>query len=353
MVRILAVIAALLLGLSGQAAAQGAACTVSDGASLRACLAAATAGGRIDFARDVVCRSAGECCPGGLALMRVMNVADLTIDGKGHTLRREAAQKSCAVLVVRNAPNLTVANLTFDEDSRAAPCELKDKPCASTFDIGNTKGVLMDRVRVLSGKGYVIKLWTVDDFTFRRSEVADAGIIGFYAGHFRYGASHRLVLEDSRFVRARANGVALQGVDDAVVRRNRFEGNHWHGLWPVPNVPGGITPGGQLLLGQGTRMTVEGNVFTGANCGNCNPSKLVTALEIGEGPDSPGVKDLRITGNRICNNAPGMAMYHNPGSPGGEATVSGNRISGFTGVDNLRGPVARSGNAIAQGETCQ
>ena len=36
-----------------------------------------------------------------------------------------------------------------------------------------------------------------------------------------------------------------------------LSGQHWHGLWPVANVPGGITPGGQLLLGQGTRMTVE------------------------------------------------------------------------------------------------
>ena len=350
--RFLALAALVLVGLSGQAAAQGAACIVSDAASLRACMRDAAAGGRISFASDVVCRSAGECCPGGMAPMRIMGIAGLTIDGNGHTLRREAGQKSCAAMVVRNSPNLTVANLTFDEDAKAAPCELKDKPCASTFDIGNTKGVLMDRVRVLSGKGYVIKLWTVDDFTFRRSEVADAGIIGFYAGHFRYGASHRLVLEDSSFLRARANGVALQGVDDAVVRRNRFEGNHWHGLWPVPNVPGGITPGGQLLLGQGTRMTVEGNTFVGENCGNCTPSKLVTALEIGEGADSPGVKELRITGNRICHSSPGMAMYHNPGSPPGEALVSGNRISGFTGVDNLRGPVTRGGNAIAHGDVC-
>ena len=341
-----------LIALTAAVSAQPAACVVSDLASLRACIGGAAPGARISFARDVACRSAGECCPGGLALLRIMGVAGVSIDGNGHTLRREAAQKQCAALVVRNSPNLTMTNLTFDEDARAAPCELADKPCASTFDIGNTKGVLMDRVRVLFGKGYVIRLWTVEDFTFRRSEVADAGIIGFYAGHFKYGASHRVVLEDSRFLRARANGVALQGVDDAVVLRNRFAGNHWHGLWPVPNIPGGITPGGQLLLGQGTRMTVQDNSFAGNNCGNCNPSKLVTGLEVGEDAQSPGVKDLRITGNRICNTSPGMSIYHNPGANLEGAVVSGNRVSGFTGVDNLRGPVTRAGNVIAQGETC-
>ena len=183
--RLLALAVLVLVQLSGQAAAQGAGCSVSDAATLRECMLGAAAGGRISFAKDVVCRSAGECCPGGMAPIRVMGIAGLTIDGQGHSLRREAAQKSCAAMVVRNSPNLTVANLTFDEDATAGPCALEDKPCANTFDIGNTKGVLMDRVRVLSGKGYVIKLWTVDDFTFRRSEVADAGIIGFYAGHFR------------------------------------------------------------------------------------------------------------------------------------------------------------------------
>lgn len=346
----LAMLVALVLG--APASAQGAGCSVSDVASLRACMAGAGAGARISFARDVVCRSEGECCPGGMALFRIMGLGDVSIEGNGHTLRREAGQKKCAAMVVRNSPKLAVSNLVFDEDSRAAPCELKDKPCASTFDIGNTKGVLMDRVRVLFGKGYVIKLWTVEDFTFRRSEVADAGIIGFYAGHFKYGASRRVVIEDSRFLRARTNGVALQGVEDAVVRGSRFEGNHWHGLWPVPHIPGGITPGGQLLLAQGARMVAEGNTIVGANCGNCTPSKLVTALEIGEGPDSPGVADLRIVGNRICNVGPGMAMYHNPGAPGGAAVVSGNRISGFTGVDNLRGPVTRGGNAIRHGDSC-
>ena len=240
--------AMLLVGLSGQAAAQGLACTVNDLASLRACMGSAAAGGRISFAKDVVCRSVGECCPGGLALVRVMNIAGLAIDGKGHSLRREAAQKSCAAMVVRNSPNLTVANLTFDEDAKAAPCALSDKPCASTFDIGNTKGVLMDRVRVLFGKGYVIKLWTVDDFTFRRSEVADAGIIGFYAGHYRFGASHRLVLEDSSFLRARTNGVALQ-FDTS----NRLSNTN--------DIAANTQFAGITFLSTGGAFTLAGNVF--------------------------------------------------------------------------------------------
>jgi len=284
--------------------------------------------------------------------MRLIGHGGITVDGQGHTLRRTAGQKACQALVVRNAPDLVIANLTFDEDKAAAPCELGERRCAHTLDIGNTKGLLLDRIRVLSGKGYVVRIWHAADVTVRRAEILDAGIIAFYAGHFQYGPTTNLTIEDSRFVRARTNGVALQGVDGAVVRGNLFHNNHWHGLWPVENIPGGITPGGQLLFAAGSGMVAEGNTFSGNNCDNCWPSRLVTAIEVGEGAHAPGVRDLAIARNRVCHTAPGMAIYHNPGAPPVSAVVTANRFSGYTGVDNLRGPVARSGNAIAHGDTC-
>jgi hypothetical protein len=344
-------LAALLL-LAAPAAAQPDACRAADPASLRGCMAALAPGGRVVFTRDITCRSAAECCPGGAAPMRIVGHGGVAIDGQGHSLRRIAGQKACAAVVVRNAPDLTIANLTFDEDKAAAPCELGEKPCAHTLDIGNTRGLVLDRIRVLSGKGYVVRVWNAADVTMRRAEILDAGMIGFYAGHSRFGATTNLTIENSRFVRARTNGVALQGVDGAVLRGNLFHNNHWHGLWPVPGVPGGITPGGQLLLAAGSRMVAEGNTIAGGNCGNCTPSKLVTAIEVGEGAHAPGVRDLTIAGNRICHDGPGMAIYHNPGAPAGPASVTANRFSGYTGVDNLRGPVARAANVIAHGDTC-
>lgn len=347
----LAWLAAVLL-LAAPAAAQPAACQVSDPASLRACMAGLAPGARVVFTRDVTCRSTAECCPGGVAPLRIAGPANVAIDGQGHTLRRTAGQKACQALVVRNAPGLTIARLTFDEDRAAPPCELADKPCAATLDIGNTKGLVLDRIRVLFGKGYVVRVWDAADITLRRSEIADAGIIGFYAGHFKYGPTTNLAIEDSRFLRARTNGVALQGVDGAVLRGNLFHNNHWHGLWPVPNIPGGITPGGQLLLAAGSDMRVEANTIAGGNCANCTPSKLVTAIEVGEGPNAPGARGVTIAGNRICHDGPGMAIYHNPGAPSGPASVTANRFSGYTGVDNLRGPVARASNTIAHGDSC-
>jgi hypothetical protein len=346
-------LALCLLVLVLPKSSQAATCSVADMASLQLCVRSAAPQGRIVFTADVVCTTAQECCPGGAAPLRLSGIAGLVIDGQGRTLRRRAGQKACQALVVRNAPNLTIANLTFDEDEAAPPCELAEKPCPPTLDIGSTTGVLLDGVRVLWGKGYVVKLWTVADFTMQRSEVADAGIIGFYAGHFRYGASRNITIEGSRFLRSRTNGVAIQGADDVVLRDNVFAGNHWHGLWPVANVAGGITSGGQLLLAQGARMVVAGNRFTGGGCGNCVPAgQIVTAIEVGEGPNSPGVHGLAINGNRICRSGPGMAIYNNPGAATSAVTITGNRFGGYTGMDNVRGNVVRAANAITPGETC-
>jgi hypothetical protein len=334
------------------AQAQPATCAADSLSALRACIAQSAPGTRIALTQDLTCRSAQECCPGGAAPLRFTGTPGLTLDGQGHTFRRTAGQRACQAVVVRNAPGLTLANLTFDEDQAAPPCELGQRPCASTLDIGDTKGLTLDGVRVLWGKGYVVRIWTASDVTIRRSEIADAGIIGLYAGHFKYGPTTNLLIEDSRFLRARTNGVALQGADIATIRGSRFEGNHWHGLWAIPHIPGGIHPGGQLYISQGTGVRAENNVFTATRCGNCTPSQLVTAFEIGEGKDSPGVTDLTITGNRICYTHGGWAIYHNPGSPPATATVANNRVSGHTATDNLRGDVTRSGNSFAHGEAC-
>lgn len=350
---LLAALAFLAGAVPGQAATQSApSCQAGTLSALRACIAQAQPGAHIALTQDITCRGVQECCPGGAAPLRLTGFQSLTLDGKGHSFLRTAGQHSCQAVVVRNAPGLTIANLTFDEDRASPPCELADKSCPSTLDIANTRGLTLDGVRVLWGKGYVVRIWSAADIAIRRSEIADAGIIALYAGHYKYGATSNILVETSRFLRARTNALAFQGADNAVVRNNRFEGNHWHGLWPIPHIPGGINPGGQLLFAQGTNMRVENNVFVGANCANCTPSNLVTALEIGEGAHGPGVANLAITGNRICHANPGWAIYHNPGAPPGTATVANNRVSGYTGIDNLRGDVTRSGNTIAHGDTC-
>lgn len=349
---LVAALALLAWAAPGNATAQPATCQAGSLAALRTCIVRAQPGARITLTQDISCRGTQECCPGGAAPLRLTGTPPLTIDGQGHSFRRTAGQRACQAVVVRNAPGLTIANLTFDEDRASPPCELAEKQCPATLDIGNTRGLTLDGVRVLWGKGYVVRIWTGADIVIRRSEIADAGIIALYAGHFKFGRSTNILVENSRILRARANGLAFQGVDGAVVRNTRFEGNHWHGLWPVPNVPGGITPGGQLLFAQGTGMRAEGNTFVGANCNNCKPSQLVTAFEIGEGAHSPGVSDLAITGNRICHANPGWAIYLNPGAPLGPATIANNRVSGYTGVDNMRGQATRSGNSIAHGDTC-
>ena len=232
--------------------------------------------------------------------------------------------------------------MTFDEDQTTAPCELADKPCASTVDFASSQDLTLERVKIAWGKGYVVRIWNVQGFALRQSEITDAGIIGLYAGHYRYGASARITIEGTTIARARANGAAFQGADDVELRNNRFIGNHWHGLWPV--AAGGITPGGQLLIGQGSRIAVTSNRFEGGDCRDCRPSRFVPALELGEDGKAPGVHGLTISGNLMCHAGGGLAIDQNPETTVTGAAILGNRLSGFTRPDGIAGTVRREGN---------
>ena len=318
-------------------------CAISDIATLTACFVAPGAHERFVFTADVVCSRQTDCCPGERPALMLMNgVHGRVIDGQGHRLKRQAGQKACAALLVRNGQDITVRALTFDEDQTAAPCELSDKPCASTVDFASSKDLTLERVKIAWGKGYVVRIWNVQGFTLRQSEISDAGIIGFYAGHYRYGASARITIEGSTIARARANGAAFQGADDVVLKDNLFVGNHWHGLWPVPG--GGITTGGQLLIGQGSRFAITGNRFDGNDCRDCRPSRFVTAIEVGEDAKAPGVHGLTISGNLMCYAGDGAAVRQNPGTKVDGMELLGNRLKGFSRADESVGPVRRERN---------
>ena len=131
-------------------------------------------------------------------------------------------------------------SLILDEDDKVPPCEFSEHTCLSAVDIASSKNILLDGVRIYAGKGYVVKVWATDGFTFTHSAISDAGIIGLYVGHYKYGPSRNVVVTDSVFARSRTNAAVLQGAyssDPAhpvLVANNVFVDNHWHGLWPIP-----------------------------------------------------------------------------------------------------------------------
>ncbi len=321
-------------------------CQISDITSLHDCFRQASVYERFEFTQDVSCADERSCCPAGArGLMTLVGLSGRSIDGHGHVLKRMAGQKTCPALFIQQASDIAVQKLTFDEDAATPPCELAEHDCPSTLDIATAHDVSLDGIAVRSGKGYVVRIWAVRGLTMRRSEIRDAGIIGLYVGHYLYGASGNITIEDSRFLRSRANGVAIQGGDDVVLKDNLFVDNHWHGLWPVPNIPGGITPGGQLLIAQGSRIMVAGNVFRGVDCGNCRPARHIVAVEVGEDAAAPGVHGFTLSENVFCYATAGLAIAQNPGTRVSSASVERNRIAGFEVLDNLLGGVHRADNA--------
>jgi hypothetical protein len=318
-------------------------CTVANGTDLAHCMQNIRAYRRLVFTGDVECTTAETCCPNGQAPITFNANGNLTLDGNGHHILRHAGQAMCPALSVTRAHDITVQNLTFDEDRTTPPCELKDKTCASAIFVFISKNVLMSHVSVSYGKGYVIKIWRTNGFTFENSTISDAGIIGLYVGQFKYAPSTDIIIRDSSFIRSRTNGVALDGAYPSspqahnIVENNVFIDNHWHGLWPAGHIPGGITSGGQLLVANGRDITVSGNKFFGHPCGNCRPKNAISAIEIGDAnPPPAGVEKLTVDCNVFTvSGQQGNAIRYDTKTIFSAASFTRNSLFGYTDLDDV------------------
>lgn len=322
-------------------------CVISNNKTLRACADHAAAYRKLVFTADVASpASPASCGPGGAQAIIIRGLAGITIDGQGHTWRR-AAPLACSAILIQQARGITVRDLNIVENPRIAPCALSRKQCPSTIEVESAAGVRLDGVRVYDGKGYVIRVWHTDRFTFTNGVMAGAGQIGLYVGHWKYGTSRNVTITHSVFARTRTNAVAVEGADGVTITANVFTSNHWHGLWPVPGAKGGITTGGQLLLADATNAKVTGNVFANGACGNCVPrGQAVLTIELGGGATDPGVRGLTIANNAVLN-ASGPAFHQNTGAHVTGVRIAGNRLRGDVVLDDIRAAM-RSNNVITR-----
>jgi hypothetical protein len=328
-------------------------CTISDGATFGNCFGNAAKFDDFVFMKDVVCSTEASCCPKGRAPIVFQGLQDKRIVGNGHSLRRQAGQHKCPAVILRQVKNLSISDLTFDEDRQSPPCELAEHTCPSTIDIANSQSVQLEGVSVFDGKGYVVKVWSTDGFSFDRGVIVRAGIIGLYVGHFKFGPSHDIQITNSLFVRNRTNAIALQGAysdnpqHPVLVSDNVFVENHWHGLWPIP---GGVTTGGQIFIGDGSNVRVSGNIVSGRPCENCFRSTHVNGIEIGETVPSPapsGVAGITIDNNTIIGtDEHGFAVQQNPESLVSGVVISQNTVIGYDALDRVHARALREGNSV-------
>jgi hypothetical protein len=218
--------------------------------------------------------------------------------------------------------------------------------------VNTSADVRLENVHVYFGKGYVVRAWGTDGFAFVHSSVSNAGVIGLYVGHFKFGPSRRVAITDSIIARSRTNGIALVGADGAspadpvLVANNILVNNHWHVLWPSSAVPGGIAGGGQLLVADGKNIRVSGNLFADGNCDFCNPTHAMTAIEIADqAAPSGGVQGLTIDHNIMVNGV-GVAIYQNQGMLASGISLQNNHMRGFSTLDIIKSPATSASNAL-------
>ena len=329
-------------------------CNISDLVSLHSCFSHVRDYDVFAFTGDLRCTSEGDCCPGGHAPMLFQSVSGKEIDGNGHSFRREAGQHACPAIVILKASHITMKDLVLDEDAKVPPCDFSERDCPNTIKTASSRDIRLDAIRVYAGKGYVVSVWATDGFTFTRSTISDAGIIGLSVGHYKFGPSRNITITDSVFARTRTNAIALQGAyssDPAhpvLVANNVLVDNHWHGVFPVPGVPGGVTTGGQLFVGDGENIRVTGNIIAGHPCDNCYRAHHVTGIEIVDMLPAPaGVHGLQIDHNLIIGtNESSSAMNQHPNPLVSDVAISDNRVIGYDLLDTGTANASHARNSV-------
>ena len=328
-------------------------CNVLDG-DPNQCFANASQYDVLSFQSDVTCSSEAACCgAGGAPLIALNNTGHKSILGNGHTLHRQAGQKSCSAIQMVGSKEMLVDGLSLDEDAAAPPCELSDRVCAETIRLQSDTDVKLNGVNIYYGKGYVVQVLATDGFSFSKSAISEAGIIGLYVG---YGPSTNVAITDSVIARTRTNGIALQGAystdpeDPILVTKNILTGNHWHGLWSTgPGYPPGtVTGGGQVLVADGQNVRVVNNIIADGYCENCYPGPSIVEMELNDGStNATGVLGLTVEYNYFYDNGPGSflqpSLHNDPLPPPVTFKIDNNHVVGQSVLTNL---AADSSNPI-------
>jgi len=260
----------------------------------------------ISLTSDITCGR--DCCPSGNALLNLDGASNIQINGQGHRILRRANQRSCSLLTLHNASNVTLARLVLDDDETVESCAVADR-CPRMLWMRDARNISLQHVTVRYSKGYAIYVQGTDGFSFLDSTLERSGVLGLYIGH-EDDASSRIRVERSLFRDNSTNALALLGVDGrrqkTLIADNVFERNHALGQWPVaPRYGTGLTGGGQVYLARAEGVRFENNRVVDGFCANCfwhgRLGSGVTGVELGI-PGRSTVKDITISDNTIQNN---------------------------------------------------
>jgi hypothetical protein len=275
-------------------------CTAGTADELRSCV---SAGGSVSITADITVSS----CP---AVIDVQGKTGVTINGNGHTILRTSVHRQCSLVDVRNSSNVSINDLTLDDDSRVRACVVGDN-CPRMVHVRDSSRVSFDSVDIANGKGYVVYTSAVRGFTFKDGSLHNSGVLGMYIGHGSTPSTD-VVISGSMFTGNSTNALAVLGASNVQITGNTFLRNHNRGQWPVaPQFGYGMTGGGQVYIARASNVLIEGNTITDGSCSNCRGG--IHGIELSEPNKTDSVRDVTITGNEIARNT-GQPIYTNAGS---------------------------------------
>mgnify|MGYP001806509525 CR=1 FL=1 len=315
-----------------QPASAGTACLVTDAASLRGCAERHRSGpGIIRLSNDVTC-TARECCgnrPAG-ATVDLGGALDVTLDGAGFRITRNAAPLACSAIRIADARRVRVHDLTIDDRGNEG-CAPELAGCANTVSIARSADIDFDGVWVAGARRFAVAVGGTERFRFTRGAISDPHVIGIFVGRSDERPSRGVLIADTVVVGSRANAIALRGIagdtpEENVIRGNVVVGNHHSGAY-LNAALGRLFNGGQMLITDARNLTVTDNVIGDGRCQGCD-NPVVWGVELGP----QRLEDIRLVRNYLYNSA-GQAFFLNRGSNVGSGLhIAENVVLGYEDV---------------------
>lgn len=320
-------------------------CSIENTSEFAPCLASGASNIFIRLTKDLTCDGT-QCCPGGKALIAIQGKTNVTLDGQGWAIRRSGdALKNCAALAIGRSSNVTIKNLNFVDATAVSNCTVTDmqtnKHTCSTVANSASSNVIYHGVSVFNGKGYAVNAVNVQGFSWIKSKIHNAGVIGLYIGsYYNNQRSSKVLVQNSVFTRISTNALVLQGVSGLVtnsIAGNIFLNNHHHGAWSLCGSSGkSICNGGQIYIPDAANVEIKKNIIGDGFCENCPKvgefEYPVWAIELGAPASSEqAVNNILVEDNYFYNHGY-VAILKNYASTVKSLIIKNNR---FNGIDHI------------------
>lgn len=235
-------------------------------ASLNQCLVKLEAGtiSRIEITNKINCNNIARC------EFIIQNVTQGEIFGTPGSnagfIRTDLYDYN--IFKIINSTNLTISNLTFDDNIGSPNCIYTEYlvKCKPQINISSSSIIVLNALKLFNSKAQAIILQEVNNFTFKNSELTGTYVQGIW---MKPDSVNGVRILNNIFKDTFASALFIAGTN-IIINDNVFIHNQWKPPW--------ITQGGQINIYKVNNLLIENNEIKDGKYDN-HPTGITPGIE--------------------------------------------------------------------------